>query len=186
MHSEELSAIDLRAVGGGAMPISLSADASFLGSVPGENQILGGSLLLQGEVLRMNEGRYQLRYSLTADLEVECCRCLDPVGYQIALDDEVAILLTDLLPDGEGDGDTLYVSADTMQLDLWGYIRETLALALPMRIYHGMESVTAGECNPDMVGRISSELPESGGAGEATGSLADALRVAMESSDKVR
>lgn len=185
MHKKEDFSIDLLAVvEGDALPFSLRAGDSFYEDLPTINAIQGGELAATGELISTGVSSYTLNYALGVLLRLECCRCLEPLVYNLQLEGQAAVESCGDDTLDESDGDTIYVSEKSMQLDLWSYFQETVALALPMRIYHGMEGVESGECNRDMLSRFASEsefMPEQDSEMQSSGQgvLSEALRAAF-------
>ena len=88
------------------------------------------------DVSRMTGGGWSLRLRFTATAQGPCMRCLEDAAPEFAVD----VREVDQVGGGE-ELDSPYVSADA-QLDLRGWARDALALALPAQIL----------CRPDCAG----------------------------------
>lgn len=80
---------------------------------------------------------------------VECDRCLDELEYPIETSDTLYVKFSE--EEIEFDGEVMWLNPADEEINLAGYIYESLLLALPYQRVH--ESVE--DCNPEMIGRFS-------------------------------
>lgn len=122
---------------------------------------------------------------------VECDRCLDELEFPVEVEDTLYVKFSE--EEIEFDGEVLWLNPADEELDLAGYIYETLLLSLPyQRVHENLE-----DCNQEMIARFRivseeefeeiAEPKENTLAGGENGDALAALRsklVAEEKSDK--
>jgi uncharacterized protein len=89
-------------------------------------EVPGGEVEVALDISHMISG-YSLRLRFKTELDGPCTRCLEPAGYGVEID----VREIDQ-PGGVEELSSEYVEGD--QLDLHGWVRDALALALPVQI----------------------------------------------------
>ena len=108
-----------------------------------ENSIVkGGNMLVRVTVSPCSLG-LDLKFKITGKAIVECDHCLDDMFIDIDTDEALKILFADRNEDA---GDTVLVTQDTTQVDLWPFIYDFITLAIPLTHVHG-----EGLCNKEML-----------------------------------
>lgn len=114
--------------------------------------VYGGSMAyrMQG---RSSASSYHFVVELDGAVEVECDRCLGHFQLPLHCDAELHIMR---VPDsaGEYEGDDWTIGPEQEDVDLTGYVRDSVYLNLPMRRYHGMAGSDASACDATMQERI--------------------------------
>lgn len=119
---------------------------------------------------------------------VECDRCLDELEYPVETEDTLYVKFSE--EEIEFDGEVMWLNPADDQLDLSGYIYETLLLSLPYQRVH--ESIE--DCNQEMVARFRivseeefeaiAEPQEKTLSGGASGDALAALKRQLEAEEK--
>ena len=105
---------------------------------------------LDAEVVVEKSGRYiGVDCDVFGSVMVECDRCLDELEYPIETSDTLYVKFSE--EEIEFDGEVMWLNPADEEINLAGYIYESLLLALPYQRVH--ESVE--DCNPEMIGRFS-------------------------------
>lgn len=109
--------------------------------------------LIDAEVdvtVEMTKSAQMLTFEVELDgmAYVECDRCLDSLEYPIESSDTLYVKFSE--EDIEFDGEIMWLNPADDQIDLSGYIYETLLLSLPYQRVH--ESIE--ECNQEMIARF--------------------------------
>ena len=88
------------------------------------------------------------QFAIDGTAYVECDRCLDELEYPIEADDTLYVKFSE--EDIEFDGEVMWLNPADEELDLLGYIYETLLLSLPyQRVHESLE-----DCNQEMIQRF--------------------------------
>lgn len=96
-------------------------------------------------------GVYGLVWSVRANIEADCSRCLEPVEYTLQFEESTTLYFEEDTPLDEVESETLGIRHDALDFDLMPYLQESITLHLPMRIYHGMEGTQEQRCNGRML-----------------------------------
>lgn len=99
----------------------------------------------------------ELRFSIDANVEITCDRCLEAFTLPVHYDGDLLVKISDMVPedleggiDGTFDEDIMWLPAQENSLDLAQYIYESIMLSLPFQRVH--PELT--DCNPDMLERF--------------------------------
>ena len=106
------------------------------------SMVKGGECVAKVTTLRKPEG-YDIAFNITGTVTVECDRCLDDMEVSIDTTEKLEVRFAD---HNEDTGETVLVSKDTTQLDLWPFIYDFIALAIPIAHVH-----PEGQCNEEMI-----------------------------------
>ena len=117
--------------------------------------VYGGSMSYRIEG-RSGASSYHFVVELDGAVEVECDRCLGHFMLPLHCDAALHVMR---VPGslGEYEGDDWTIGMEQEELDLHGYVRDSVYLNLPMRRYHGMEGSDASACDAAMQARIANE-----------------------------
>lgn len=121
-------------------------DKAFLEAV-GDEELL--DVEVDVEVV-MTKAAQMLTFEVSMDGTacVECDRCLDELEYPVEADDTLYVKFSE--EEIEFDGEVMWLNPADEELDLSGYIYETLLLSLPyQRVHDSLE-----ECNQEMIARF--------------------------------
>ncbi len=138
--------IPFKGLKAGEHHFEFKVDKAFLEAV-------GDEELLDAEVdvdVVMTKAAQMLTFEVVLDGSawVECDRCLDELEYPVEAEDTLYVKFSE--EEIEFDGEVLWLNPADDELDLSGYIYETLLLSLPyQRVHESLE-----ECNPEMVARF--------------------------------
>ena len=129
-------------------------DDEFL-SLRDDGEISGGNIAVTVTVKEAaaDDYDYDLDIALRGTLRVPCTRCLDDMDYDVDTADSVHILCDSAA--GPQDDEDMLTAATDGRFDASDRIYETLLLGIPTVHVH-----PDGQCNPEMIGRITTELDE--------------------------
>lgn len=122
-------------------------DDSFFSALD-QTEITGGSVRVALEVHRVTEALYKVKVNAAGEVRVFCDRCLEPLRLEVEVSETFSARDTKAVDEYGGTEDC--VEGDAFDFDLAWPLYELVATALPLQRVH-----SAGQCNPDMVGRIS-------------------------------
>ncbi len=112
-----------------------------------ECEVLKGTGEVSIDMVR-GESMLQLNVAISASVDVECDRCLDPVAMPISYDGMLIVKFSDDEElEGEDDGEVMWLPTSAAEVDLRHYIYESIILSLPYQRVHDDEQ----DCNPEMV-----------------------------------
>lgn len=127
--------------------------AKFEGSEFSRGQLRADVLLIKGEQL------LELQTTIAGTIEVTCDRCLElfdlPLSYQGTLYVKIGKAGTST------DDDIMFIDADEYQIDLAQYLYESVCLSVPIRRYHGVNGTNTGDCDAEMLKRLSTNATKS-------------------------
>jgi len=137
--------LDLRQNFSQPLTAEYAIDSKMLTSV--ENSLLKGGNLTATITARLASKGLALTIQTSGKGIVECDRCLEDMEVDIDTCNDLTVLSADRYEDAD---DVIYVEQDRKELDLWPFIYDFIALAIPLTHSH-----TEGQCNPDMEARLS-------------------------------
>lgn len=120
-------------------------DSKMLTSV--ENSLLKGGSLTATITAQQAPKGLKLTIATHGKGLVECDRCLEDMEVDIDTCNELTILSADRYEDAD---DVIYVEQGRKELDLWPFVYDFIALAIPLTHSH-----PEGQCNPEMESRLS-------------------------------
>ncbi len=161
-------------------------DKAFLEAV-GDEELIDAEVDV-AVVMTKTAQMLTIEVSLDGAASVECDRCLDELEYPVEADDTLYVKFSE--EEIEFDGEVMWLNPVDDELDLSGYIYETLLLSLPyQRVHESLE-----ECNQEMIARFRivseeefeeiAEPKENTLAGGDNGDVLSALRSKLEAEEK--
>ncbi len=94
----------------------------------------------------------QLSFRIEGEVTVECDRCLDDLSIPVHYNGELKVKFSDQADDY--DGEVMWINPAESELDLAGYIYESIVLSLPYSRVHGEDASGRPLCNADMLQRF--------------------------------
>ena len=113
-----------------------------------DSQVLSCSGFVDIELER-GESMMTLQFGMSADVGVECDRCLEEVVIPIDYDDELIVRVAEVEDDSEDD--IMWISPAEDFIDLKQYIYESVLLSLPYQRIHPEGEDGTLACNTDML-----------------------------------
>lgn len=136
--------LDLRASYTEPKSYEHAIDSSMFQNI--DNPIVkGGQLVAKYTATKVPVG-LELNFYIKGVAIVECDYCLDDMQIDIDLNESLKIEFSD---HDEDDDDIVYVSKDKTEIDLWPFIYDFIALAIPLTHTH-----KEGECNQEMLNTL--------------------------------
>ena len=188
MKSLDEFCIPFKGLKAGEHRFEFELDKAFLEAI-GDEELL--DVEVDVEVV-MTKTAQMLTFEVSMDgtAYVECDRCLDELEYPVEADDTLYVKFSD--EEIEFDGEVMWLNPADEELDLAGYIYETLLLSLPyQRVHESLE-----ECNQEMIARfkiVSEEEfeeiatpKEKALAGGAGGDALAALKRQLEEQEEIK
>lgn len=121
-------------------------DREFLDAV-GDEELLDAEVDVE---VVMTKTAQMLTFDIALDgaAFVECDRCLDELEFPVEVEDTLYVKFSD--EEIEFDGEVMWLNPADEEIDLSGYIYETLLLSLPyQRVHENLE-----DCNQEMIARF--------------------------------
>ena len=177
--------IPFKGLKSGSHHFEFKLDKAFLEAI-GDEELIDVEADVEVE---MTKTAQMLTFDVAIDgvAYVECDRCLDELEYPVETEDTLYVKFSD--EEIEFDGEVLWLNPADDQLDLSGYIYETLLLSLPYQRVH--ESIE--ECNQEMIARFKivseeefeemTEPQEKSLSGGASGDALAALKRQLEAEE---
>ena len=121
-------------------------DKAFLEAI-GDEELIDVEVDVEVEMTKAAQ-MLTFEVAISGAAYVECDRCLDELEYPVETEDTLYVKFSE--EEIEFDGEVMWLNPADDQLDLSGYIYETLLLSLPyQRVHENIE-----ECNQEMVARF--------------------------------
>lgn len=117
------------------------------------SEILGGEVSLTITIVPLGTSRLELLFDYQGVVDVECDRCLQPISFDMDVNERVEVEIGDALND-END-EIITLNAQDPVYDFSWIAYELLALHLPIQRMHDIE-----DCDPEMVKYLTSEMPD--------------------------
>ncbi len=138
--------IPFKGLKSGEHRFELTIDKAFLEAI-GDEEMIDAEVDVE---IVMNKTAQMLIFdvALNGTACVECDRCLDELEYPVEVEDRLYVKFSE--EEIEFDGEVMWLNPADDELDLAGYVYETLLLALPYQRVH--ESVE--DCNQEMISRF--------------------------------
>lgn len=178
--------IPFKGLKSGSHHFEFKIDKAFLEAV-GDEELIDADVDVEVEMTKTAQ-MLTFEVGMEGSAWVECDRCLDELEYPVEADDTLYVKFSE--EEIEFDGEVLWLNPADDELDLSGYIYETLLLALPYQRVH--ESIE--ECNQEMIARFRivseeefeeiAEPKENALAGGDNGNALAALRSKLEAEEK--
>lgn len=158
MDRLEAYKIDLKALQGDEMALSLVADNEFFAAVQGP-EIEKGTVRLDILVKETGDS-FMVDFQFEGEVQVICDRCLEPMMIPVSGDSCTRVKFGE---EYEDDGEVIVVPEKDGILDLSWLVYEQIALQIPIRHVH-----PEGECSAEMQNALSSHgaSDSPAGAGE--------------------
>lgn len=168
--------VDLKGMSSDAASYQWQVDDRFFDAVQGP-EIRQGQLDVALSVRRVQEV-YELRFTLSGTVKVECDRCLEYMDVPIETESTLRIKLG---AEYDDDGDTVVVPENDGTLDVSWHIYEFAALSIPVRHVH-----PEGQCNETMAAKLDSMTAssDSGDGEERTDHRWDELKRILDNNKK--
>lgn len=146
--------IRLSGIENGSHSYSIICDKRFF-EENSMSEVIGGSVKVE-LIMHKNDKMLTLDFNFDGEIEQECVRCLDPISTPLHFNQE---LIVKLVPDhsdylGLEEDDIWVVSENQYDLDLFHYIYESIALALPNQPKHASKEDGTSECNPLLLEKL--------------------------------
>ena len=138
--------LDLNGLNDGLTSLSFDLDDSFFDAVEAP-EVSKGKVHVDIDIVRTDGDFFSLAFRGNGMVIVPCDRCLEDMEVDIDTCNDLTVLSADRYEDAD---DVIYVEQDRKELDLWPFIYDFIALAIPLTHSH-----TEGQCNPDMEARLS-------------------------------
>ena len=177
--------IPFKGLKSGSHHFEFKLDKAFLEAI-GDEELIDVEADVEVE---MTKTAQMLTFDVAIDgvAYVECDRCLDELEYPVETEDTLYVKFSE--EEIEFDGEVLWLNPADDQLDLSGYIYETLLLSLPyQRVHENIE-----ECNQEMIARFKivseeefeemTEPQEKSLSGGASGDALAALKRQLEAEE---
>ncbi|MBR1652382.1 MAG: DUF177 domain-containing protein [Alloprevotella sp.] len=142
-----LQKVDLRRISESREVLVFRLDDAFFQALD-QSEILGGDVEATVSARQTAGGIYQLRLSARGQVSTQCDRCLDPVSLPVETEDTLRAVHDD--EDFASEAELLLTDRLSDDADLRWTLYELIVTALPLERCHA-----EGDCNPDMVARIS-------------------------------
>ena len=177
--------IPFKGLKSGSHHFEFKLDKAFLEAI-GDEELIDVEADVEVE---MTKTAQMLTFEVAIDgaAYVECDRCLDELEYPVETEDTLYVKFSE--EEIEFDGEVMWLNPADDQLDLSGYIYETLLLSLPYQRVH--ESIE--ECNQEMIARFKivseeefeemTEPQEKSLSGGASGDALAALKRQLEAEE---
>lgn len=177
--------IPFKGLKSGSHHFEFKLDKAFLEAI-GDEELIDVEADVEVE---MTKTAQMLTFDVAIDgvAYVECDRCLDELEYPVETEDTLYVKFSE--EEIEFDGEVMWLNPADDQLDLSGYIYETLLLSLPYQRVH--ESIE--ECNQEMIARFKivseeefeemTEPQEKSLSGGASGDALAALKRQLEAEE---
>lgn len=177
--------IPFKGLKSGSHHFEFKLDKAFLEAI-GDEELIDVEADVEVE---MTKTAQMLTFDVAIDgvAYVECDRCLDELEYPVETEDTLYVKFSE--EEIEFDGEVMWLNPADDQLDLSGYIYETLLLSLPyQRVHENIE-----ECNQEMIARFKivseeefeemTEPQEKSLSGGASGDALAALKRQLEAEE---
>ena len=177
--------IPFKGLKSGSHHFEFKLDKAFLEAI-GDEELIDVEADVEVE---MTKTAQMLTFEVAIDgaAYVECDRCLDELEYPVETEDTLYVKFSE--EEIEFDGEVMWLNPADDQLDLSGYIYETLLLSLPyQRVHENIE-----ECNQEMIARFKivseeefeemTEPQEKSLSGGASGDALAALKRQLEAEE---
>ena len=177
--------IPFKGLKNGSHHFEFKLDKAFLEAI-GDEELIDVEADVEVE---MTKTAQMLTFEVAIDgaAYVECDRCLDELEYPVETEDTLYVKFSE--EEIEFDGEVMWLNPADDQLDLSGYIYETLLLSLPyQRVHENIE-----ECNQEMIARFKivseeefeemTEPQEKSLSGGASGDALAALKRQLEAEE---
>ena len=138
--------IPFKGLKSGSHHFEFKLDKAFLEAI-GDEELIDVEADVEVE---MTKTAQMLTFDVAIDgvAYVECDRCLDELEYPVETEDTLYVKFSE--EEIEFDGEVMWLNPADEELDLAGYIYETLLLSLPyQRVHESLE-----ECNQEMIARF--------------------------------
>lgn len=167
----------------GIHEIEFDLNNDFLDAI-GDDQMIDAQAVAQ---VTLTKAASMLTFDveINGTVTVECDRCLDELVLPVEIGDTLYVKFSD--EEVDFDGEVMWLNPADSQIDLAGYIYETLLLALPyQRVHERLE-----DCNQDMIDKFriiskeefdQMEEPQNNSFGE--GNMANQLAALKEQLEK--
>lgn len=132
--------IDLKGWGSDDHIYTYSLGDDYFGAIGG-NDILGGDIRVTLTAHKVSATSFSFHFVIKGTVEVECCRCLQPVV--LTVDDDRIVPVVFGAEDGD-DGETLTVEEARGEVSVAWLIYEFVALSVPVSPMHGEGGCDAG------------------------------------------
>lgn len=168
--------VDLKGMSSDAASYQWRVDDRFFDAVQGP-EIRQGQLDVALSVKRVQEV-YELRFTLSGTVKVECDRCLEYMDVPIETESTLRVKFG---AEYDDDGDTVVVPENDGTLDVSWHIYEFAALNIPVRHVH-----PEGQCNETMAAKLDSMAAssDSGDGEERTDHRWDELKRILDNNKK--
>lgn len=140
--------VPIKGLSSGTGDFDFAVDEEFTGGFSKENGILDADCKVHVHLERHPQWM-KVDLAINGFATVECDRCLDELELPVAADEHLTVRFAKEAAESEDDN-VLIVSEDDADLDLSQCVYDFICLSLPMQRVH-----PDGECNPDMVSRLS-------------------------------
>ncbi len=177
MDRLEAYKIDLKALQGNEMALSLVADNEFFAAVQGP-EIEQGAVNVDVLVKEAGDS-FMVDFQFEGEVQVICDRCLEPMMIPVSGDSCTRVKFGEEYDD---DGEVIVVPEKEGILDLSWLVYEQIALQIPIRHVH-----PEGECSAEMQKALSSHgaSDSQGGADEGTSEQSDRIDPRWEALKKL-
>ncbi len=145
--------LDLRAVCAQTQTLEYAIDSSMFQSVD-NGVVKSGECVARVTAARRATG-YDIAFDIRGTVTVECDRCLNDMEVSIDRTEKLEVRIADRNEDA---GETVFVSKDTTKIDLWPFIYDFIALAIPLAHSH-----PEGQCDREMLDTLDKYMVQTSG-----------------------
>lgn len=141
----------------GKYSFSIDCDNSFfeLTEIP---DLQDGLVKLQ-ILMDVSDKIIKLNFRFNGFVNLPCDRCLDPVTVNVDYEDNLLVKLMPWIDEPEEEDDMWIVNENTYELDLFHFVYESFALALPTQVLHPDDENGQPTCNPDVLKKLEELTP---------------------------
>ena len=137
----------------GKQDFNYHIDGKFFNEIEA-SEVRSGSVDVALCVTHSQEGIYELDFVCNGIIIIPCDRCLDDMEHQVDTSYHLTVKMGDALD--ESIDNVLVIPSSWRTLDLSPIVRDTVLLTIPM-----MHAHSPGDCNQEMLGRLSEHTPQS-------------------------
>jgi uncharacterized protein len=122
-------------------------------------------------VLDKKSNMFDLHFSITGEVWVECDRCLEPFWYQIESQETLFVKFGD--HSEEQSDDVIIIPSTESHIEVSQYFYEYAMLAIPLRIVHEENPAGEQQCDPEIIKHLEKYKPRSGSEDNKSDEAAD-------------
>ena len=119
------------------------------------DKVQDGSVDLRVE-MEKSEKMVDFKCHFEGFVVAECDRCLEPVRLPLDFDERLVVkLVAEKSMAGENEDDDVWVmDENTYEVDIFHFVYESIALAIPLRIVHEDDAEGNPTCDPEVIARL--------------------------------